>query len=118
MRKLLFSVTSSDMEWDFFRSGGKGGQNQNKRDTGARCRHLPSGAVGEARDERSQAQNRRAAFNRCVKSKKFQDWVRIEAARRMGAEARIKTNVEKAMEPRHIVAEVQIDGKWVREDKG
>ena len=55
-----------------FRSGGKGGQNQNKRDTGTRVIHHPSGARGESREERSQLQNKRAAFKRMVESKAFQ----------------------------------------------
>lgn len=63
-RQLMFSVTVKDCEVQTFRSGGKGGQNQNKRDTGVRIIHHPSGARGEARDERSQLQNKRLAFKR------------------------------------------------------
>lgn len=63
-RELVFSVTVKDCEVQTFRSGGKGGQNQNKRDTGVRIIHHPSGARGEARDERSQLQNKRLAFTR------------------------------------------------------
>lgn len=63
-RQLMFSVTIKDCEVQTFRSGGKGGQNQNKRDTGVRIIHHPSGARGEARDERSQLQNKRLAFTR------------------------------------------------------
>ena len=60
----MFSVTLKDCEVQTFRSGGKGGQNQNKRDTGVRIIHHPSGARGEARDERSQLLNKRLAFKR------------------------------------------------------
>lgn len=63
-RTLLFSVTLADCDVQTFRAGGKGGQNQNKRDTGVRIIHRASGARGEARDERSQLQNKRAAFKR------------------------------------------------------
>ena len=63
-RQLMFSVTLKDCEVQTFRSGGKGGQNQNKRDTGVRIIHHPSGARGEARDERSQLLNKRLAFKR------------------------------------------------------
>ena len=63
-RQLMFSVTMKDCELQTFRCGGKGGQNQNKRDTGVRIIHHPSGARGEARDERSQLQNKRLAFKR------------------------------------------------------
>lgn len=68
----VLSVTVHDCEVQHFRSGGKGGQNQNKRDTGTRIIHHPSGARGEARDERSQLQNKRLAFRRMVETPQFQ----------------------------------------------
>jgi len=72
MREKILSVTIHDCEVQHFRSGGKGGQNQNKRDTGTRVIHHPSGARAESREERSQLQNKRAAFKRMVASKEFQ----------------------------------------------
>jgi len=60
-RELMFSVTLTDCDVQTFRAGGKGGQNQNKRETGVRIIHRASGARGEARDERSQLQNKRLA---------------------------------------------------------
>lgn len=83
-KKLLFSLTRDDFEWDYFRAGGKGGQNQNKVNSGVRCKHPPSGAVGEARDSRNQLDNRRSAFVRCVSSTKFKTWHKAEVARRLG----------------------------------
>lgn len=71
-KTLILSVTIHDCEVQHFRSGGKGGQNQNKRDTGTRVIHPPSGARGEARDERSQLQNKRLAFKRMVATPQFQ----------------------------------------------
>lgn len=67
----LLSVTLKDCRVDTFSAGGKGGQNQNRRSTGVRVVHPPSGAVGEARDQRSQIQNKRAAFRRMAESEKF-----------------------------------------------
>lgn len=72
MRTRILSVTIHDCEVQTFRSGGKGGQNQNKRDTGVRVIHHPSRARGESREERSQLQNKRSAFLRMVKTKEFQ----------------------------------------------
>lgn len=83
-RTKLFSVTLKDCRVDTFRSGGKGGQNQNKRDTGVRVVHEPSGAVGESREERSQLQNKKNAFLKMAASKKFTNWVHMEAVRRVG----------------------------------
>lgn len=84
-RELLFSVTRNDVEFDTFRSGGPGGQNQNKVESGARCRHKASGAVGESRDERSQYTNKQLAFRRMAETKEFKAWLRFETARRLGA---------------------------------
>src|SRR5262245_3261330 len=36
-KKLLFSVTKEDCDWQTFRAGGKGGQRQNKTEIGVRC---------------------------------------------------------------------------------
>lgn len=74
-RTLLCRVTIKDCEVQTFRSGGKGGQNQNKRETGVRIVHRPSGAVGECRNERSQLQNKRIAFRRMAESVAFRRWI-------------------------------------------
>lgn len=71
MKTRILSVTIHDCEVQTFRSGGKGGQNQNKRDTGVRIIHHPSGARGESREERSQLQNKKLAFRRMAESQRF-----------------------------------------------
>lgn len=74
-RKLVLSVTVKDCRVDEFRSGGNGGQNQNKRNTGIRIVHEPSGAVGESREERSQLQNKKTAWRRMAAHPKFKVWM-------------------------------------------
>lgn len=108
-RQLVLSVSIKDCEIQGFRSGGSGGQNQNKRDTGQRIIHHPSGAVGEAREERSQLQNRKAAFRKMTETAKFKLWVKKQC----GMDDLIKASVERDMWPVNIKTEVQEDGKWV-----
>src|SRR5205823_1858378 len=46
-----------DLERQTFRSGGPGGQHQNKTESGVRFIHKPSGVAAESRSERSQVKN-------------------------------------------------------------
>lgn len=65
-RELVFTVGRDQFDIDTFHAGGPGGQHQNKSSTAVRITHRPSGAVGVARDDRSQLLNKKAAFRRCV----------------------------------------------------
>lgn len=105
MKKLLFSVTKKDFDMQTFRAGGAGGQNQNKVNSGVRLIHKASGAVGEARDSRYQLQNKKAAFERLVKSDKFQAWMKIETAKKLGVLQDIEKRVDELMKPENIKIE-------------
>jgi len=50
-------LKSDDLRRDTFRSGGPGGQHQNKTESGVRYTHLPTGVAAESRSERSQHKN-------------------------------------------------------------
>ena len=115
MKDKLFSVTLVDCDVETFRAGGPGGQNQNKRDTGVRIRHRASGAVGEARDQRSQEQNKRAAFRRMAASDPFKAWLHLEIARRTGELKAIEREVIEELEvvPRQYFKKlVDSEGIW------
>lgn len=72
MRSKILSVTIADCDLQTFTAGGPGGQHQNRSQTGVRIIHRASGARGEARDERSQWQNKKLAWRRMFESPQFQ----------------------------------------------
>src|SRR5262245_7152069 len=50
-------IKPDDLKRDTFRSGGPGGQHQNKTESGVRYTHIPTGVAAESRTERSQHKN-------------------------------------------------------------
>ncbi len=54
----------SELVWDYFKSGGPGGQHKNKNQTAVRLTHLSSGITVTATERRSQLQNKEAALER------------------------------------------------------
>lgn len=110
-KELLFSVTKKDFDFQYFCSGGPGGQHQNKTSSACRVIHRESGAVGESRDEREQSRNKITAFKRCVNSKVFQSWLKRKTSELMMEES-IESKLDKMMHPNNIRTEIKENNKW------
>ena len=78
-------INPAELEFDYFRSSGAGGQNVNKVETGVRVKHLPTGITVDNTETRSQLQNKENAL-RILRSHLYE----LELRKRMEKQAEIE----------------------------
>ncbi len=99
-RTLIRSFTKSEFKLQTFRSGGAGGQNQNKVETGVRIIHIETGLRAESRVYASQHANRKAAFKALALKLKEHFW-----PERIPERAPVTERIRTYHQPQHRVTD-------------
>lgn len=109
-------IRDEDLDWQFIRAGGAGGQNVNKVNSAVRLTHVPSGIMVSARTERTQGRNRDIALDLL----RAQLW-EIEEEKRLAALGNARSAIGRAQRaekirtynyPQNRVTDHRINESW------
>lgn len=90
---MTIEIRESDITVEFYRASGPGGQHRNTTDSAVRIRHLPTGIVVQASENRSQVRNREVAMERLKEALQ---------RRERKAKKRIATQVSRAQRDKRL----------------
>lgn len=106
-------ASRKDFDVSYFVGSGKGGQNKQKCHSGVNIIHRESGAVGRNSENRSQEQNKKAAFASLLKDPKWKFWF-AKKIYEIEQNETIEETIEKETAPEYLKFEIKNDdGKWV-----
>jgi protein subunit release factor B len=105
---LTISALKGEVEITAFKSGGPGGQHKNKTESAVRIKHLPTGIIVIAAENRSQIKNRELAWQRLIEKL---------AKRRQKSKPRLPTKPSRAAKEKRFEEKIQRSFKKLARQK-
>jgi protein subunit release factor A len=100
-----------DFDVSYFCGSGAGGQARNKVASGVQIIHRETGAIGRASDSRSQADNKKKAFERLLKSPRMKFWISAKIYELRQHET-LEETIQKEVSKENLRFEIKENGVW------